>query len=454
MENDTPLPVTPEALGVTAPDAPEIHDYYDASKGKFLVRNESGRYLLHDVGGYRRTLKARNFSATPNPNEPLSEIDMQILEVQNLRDVGYHGRLCGRNAGPYEEFGHRILVTEDMKLLTPAPGDYPTIKDLLRGMIYANEDPKVGHMQLHTLMGWLHSSVRALYQGVRQQQQALVICGPPNCYKSFFQHVILTPLLGGRSAKAARYFTGRTDFNSDLFGAEHLIIEDDYASTRLSDRMHLGARLKEHTVATGSASLHAKGFDAINLRPWWRISITLNDDPEAMLVMPPLDKQIEDKIVLLRASRGNPANSPGSPEAQAAYAATIASELPALVNHLLNVHEIPDALRCPRYNIATFHHPELLSNLRCLSPEADLLDLIDQVFFSGCVKPKIIRSANDIEARLFEVAGRRAEKILSFRNACGTYLGRLAKLPSPRVFYGRTATDRHWTILAPSNSAI
>ncbi len=203
-------------------------------------------------------------------------------------------------------------------------------------------------------------------------------------------------------------------------------------------------------MGTGVASLHAKGREAINLRPWWRISITLNNDPEAMLILPPLDQQISDKLIILRASPYQPLMPTTSPEHRAAYAAAISSELPAFSDWLINSFSIPDHLRCPRYNIATFHHPELAASLRSLSPECDLMDLIDQIFFQGPRVSPIEKSAIEIEAALYSASPRRAEKILTFRNACGTYLGRLQKQPGSRVSYRRTQNDRFWVIQPPS----
>jgi hypothetical protein len=41
------------------------------------------------------------------------------------------------------------------------------------------------------------------------------------------------------------------------------------------------------------------------LKPFWRLSITLNDEPENLLILPPLDESLGDKIMLLRAQAQN-----------------------------------------------------------------------------------------------------------------------------------------------------
>ena len=59
---------------------------------------------------------------------------------------------------------------------------------------------------------------------------------------------ILTVILGGRAAKPYQFMTGGTGFNSDMFGAEHLMIEDESPSTDMRARRAFGAQIKNMTV--------------------------------------------------------------------------------------------------------------------------------------------------------------------------------------------------------------
>ncbi|MEI7956942.1 MAG: hypothetical protein WCJ66_17395, partial [Verrucomicrobiota bacterium] len=284
-QQKAPAPV-PLAEGFAAFGAVAVPDYYHSPSERFLVRNRSGRWLAHSLTSYKRILISRGLSPTPDKKKPevMAETDVAILEVQNLRDVVRYGRLCGRNSGFYEDGSIRVLVTEDMSLIEPVPGENPTITAILNGLFMASETPEVGAAQIHTFLGWMQSSVVALRAGSRQQQQALVICGIRDCGKSFVQHQIITPSLAGRHADAARVFLRGNDFNGDLFEAEHLFLDDCTGSLAIRDRLAFGAILKAYTVGATVKGLHAKGRDAITLAPWWRISITCNDDPEAMMV--------------------------------------------------------------------------------------------------------------------------------------------------------------------------
>jgi hypothetical protein len=443
------LPITLESFDEGAGNTPTPLDYYDAISKHYLIKNAAGRWLAHDLSSYKRILRSRGYRSKPPEGSGLSEIDIQILDVQNHRDVSYHGPLCGRNAGFYEGNGCRFLVTEDMQLPDPVKEDWRVLEQVLRGLLCKNEDIETGEAQFHTFCGWVKSSVEALRVGREQQQQALAICGPAGCGKSLIQHLI-TELLAGRSAKAERYFNGKTDFNADLFAAEHLILEDNHVSTRISDRLKLGASLKEHCVGVTTASLHAKGRTAINIRPWWRVSITLNDDSEAMMILPPLDDQTADKIILLRASRSVFPMPVTSSDEKHAFRNQLSKDIPAFIHWLLNEYEIPATFADKhRYNVATFHHPELKESLEKLSPESNLLEFIDSCFAEDFGRVEIKLTAKEIQKRLYDRDSRAAEKILSFNNAMGTYLGRLSKKRPERVRYWRTNTGGLWEICPP-----
>ena len=76
----------------------------------------------------------------------------------------------------------------------------------------------------------------------------------------------------------------------------------------------------------------------MNLPGWWRVSITLNDDPEAMMVLPPLDQHIADKIILLRASVFEWPMPMETTAHRTGFHATIVREIPAYLHWLMHAH--------------------------------------------------------------------------------------------------------------------
>jgi hypothetical protein len=164
--------------------------------------------------------------------------------------------------------------------------------------------------------------------------------------------------------------SGGTQFNADLFGAEHLMIEDEHSSTDIRARSTFGSQIKQFTV-NQTQSCHDKGRKAINLSPFWRVSISVNEEPEHMMVLPPMSDSdqdlLSDKIFLLRASKAEMPMPTFTHEQQQAFWQKLTSELPAF-REFLNNWEIPEQLRDRRFGVKTWHHPELLAALDALAP--------------------------------------------------------------------------------------
>jgi hypothetical protein len=242
--------------------------------------------------------------------------------------------------------------------------------------------------------------------------------------------------------------SGLTPFNAELFGAEHLMIEDEAASTDLRARRKFGASIKDVTV-NEVQSCHAKNRQAISLRPLWRITISLNDEPENLMILPPLDESLADKIMLLRTNK-KPMPMPTYTGAEKArFWAALIAELPAFTHHLLS-NPIPEHLRCERFGVKTFQHPELVASIEVLSPENRLLSLIDSVLFRDPVASTQVITSEELERTLLDSSfGYEARRLLDWNNATGSYLGRLAVKHPERIEARRTSTSRPWVIRPP-----
>lgn len=283
------------------------------------------------------------------------------------------------------------------------------------------------------ILGWLKVAVESLRAGTGRPGQGLAMAGPRNCGKSLFQNLI-TEILGGRAAKPYRYMSGQTPFNADLFAAEHLMIEDECGSTDLRPRREFGARIKDFTV-NEVQSCHAKNRQALSLRPFWRLSISLNDEPENLMILPPMDESLNDKLTLLKVHRAQMPMPTDTNEARAAFWDALMAELPAFIGYLLH-WKIPEPLRCPRFGVTTFHHPDILCAIDGISPESRLLSLIDAVVFAdkSMTDGPLVMTAEELESKLTSSSmGLQARLLLNWNPACGTYLGRLATKDRNRV---------------------
>jgi hypothetical protein len=315
---------------------------------------------------------------------------------------------------------------------------------LINGLF--GQDKTFGSIQVTTLQYWIRSAYEAVSAGAWRPAQILALAGPVNCGKSLLQRLI-TECLGGRSADAFRYLSGGTQFNRDLFGAEHLTVDDAQVSTDFRIRLQMAGFLKEISVGRDH-SCHAKGRDAVNLRPIWRCSISLNDEGECLLVLPPLRADIRDKIHLLRCQAPSEPFPTETPMAMKRFWKALVSECPAFLHDCCQI-EPPDGSSDSRFGMRAFHHPALVLALEEQAPELVLLELIDLELWNSPLAGDWEGNARELEMRLLTQESKVREqvrKILSWPQACGTFLGRLAKSFPDRVVANRTSEKRGWIV--------
>jgi hypothetical protein len=393
----------------------EAAAYYDSGRKTFWSKNTRGEWIEYTEGSLRRYLKSRGFSQGTPEGELISPLDLETLRIQQADDVHFAGALAGFPIGLYDVCGSRVLVTKGPTLISPKKGECPLLRDLLQQLL--------GDQAVY-LWGWLKSAVRSLVAGPPfRPGQVLAIAGPAGCGKSLLQGII-TELLGGRVAKPYRYLIGDTSFNSELFSAEHLAIEDEAASTDLRTRRHFGSQVK-NLLVNEVQSFHAKGRQAISLTPFWRVSCTLNDEPENLMVLPPLDESLRDKLILLRASPVEYPFASDDLEQRKAYRVALSAELPAFMA-ALSAWRIPRDLVDKRYGVTAYQNPELLQELDALAPEYKLMSLIDGSSIWPLDVGAWTGTATELERALRqEDKTGEVARLLSYNTACGVFLGRL-----------------------------
>jgi hypothetical protein len=228
------------------------------------------------------------------------------------------------------------------------------------------------------------------------------------------------------------------------------MIEDEQASTDIRARKNFAARIKEVT-ANALQSCHPKFHAAIALGPFWRLTISVNEEPENLMILPPLDDSLEDKIIIFTTARHPMPRPTATIEQREYFMDLLKAELPAFVDFLFRF-PIPHKLSCQRYGITHYHHPEVLDALGALTPETRLLELIDTVLFDSPVASYFEGKAAELERILTKEGSpvrREAAQLLSFAAACGTYLARLEKVQPQRFQQEHKRTGTVWTIAPP-----
>lgn len=411
---------------------PEI--YYQPSSKDYWREDACGRWIRIDKESAKQLLIACGVS-----NEPLRGMQSAaveaILRIQAEKNLDYAGPLAGYDAGFYQMNRSNVLVTESPHMLLPVEGEWPTIRSLLEGLL---KDPV--HDQRPYLFGWLKIALQSFYAHKWSPGQVLALAGPAGSGKSLLQRLI-TEMFGGRAANPYQYMTGETSFNADLFRCEHLAIEDDNESTDYKSRRHFAGNIKKIAV-NRDQPCHGKYKEALTLYPCWRMTISVNDDPLRLLVLPPIDSDVADKITLFKVAKHQMPMPTETPEQIEAFWAKLIEELPAFIHFILN-WEIPNNLRSARCGITHYHHPEILRVLDDFSPEARLLSLIDIACFTEA-RPLDV-TATELERKLtheHSSVRREASQLLSYSSACGLHLTRLTttrpERVSKRTIHGKT----------------
>jgi hypothetical protein len=421
--------------------------------GEYLVRNQVGRYVVTSKEDLKHDLEHLGFDPRRPRGGGRSPVEELVRLIRTERAVDYAGPYAGRRCGLCVEQGRQILVTEECTILpaSPAPGDWPTIKALLSGMLDGDGDG----VQLTRFLSWLKVSRDSLESGRWTPGQAVALAGPRNCGKSLLQAIVVQ-VLGGRSASPYSVMTGQSRFSSHLFRAENLCFGDEIsADTGIGARREFGAALKRITV-NETQECEAKGKEPITLRPWWRVTFSINDEPENLLVLPPLDESIVDKIMGFRVSRPAMFDGPNWSDDRGANWAKIEAELPFFLYDLKRF-EIPADIRDRRFVVRSFVHPSLTEALGELSPEQRLLDLIDAEYFVDGAPLEITETAIQIETRLRANDSRVRQlvgNLFNYNKACGSYLGRLSTSRPERVSKAAHAGGiQQYTVVAPQTRA-
>lgn len=429
-----------EQIPTPVPAAKDSIAYYDWSRGAYWTRNSDSDWIQVTESSLKRRLRWEVYGDVQEREVQMLRIDKHLLRLQQENDVAYAGPIAGYHRGLHAICGLRVLVTEGPRLLKWKEGPCNTVRNFVETLLGSNAG---------VFYGWLKCGLRTLYAGSPfRPGQMLAIAGPADCGKSLLQN-LLTEVFGGRSAKPYRYLTGDTSFNADLLRAEHLMVEDDASSTDIRSRRAFGTMLK-NMIVNETQSLHRKGRDAITITPFTRITITLNDEPENLMVLPPMEESLQDKIILLRAVRANFPFEADDLTGRNAFRQRLTDELPCFINFVRN-YRIPESRADRRYGIKAFHDPTLLKDLMELAPEWKLLGLIDSLYPWELGSSEWEGTAAELETKLREKDRTgMIRDLLYFSSACGVYLKGISAAAPERISSRRGHGGvRLWTVKKP-----
>lgn len=423
----------------------KLEAYFDPSRGKYWMQISNGTWTASSKEDTLYALERLGYNTKPHKGKSFSEADDELARIRMERSISFAGPVAGNMAGIRKlASGEQYLVTSSPTLPTPTPGNWDHIRTLGERLF--------GAEAFEYVLGWSANAVRSLHTNRCRRGQLLVLAGPAQCGKSFWQNRVISPLLGGRVARPIQYMLGQTSFNEDIIKSEHLMMEDESSKTDIRSRRHLGTNIKNFTVNV-TQRVHPKGRDAFVVESSHYMSMSLNDESENLAILPLFDDSIEDKIMLIHCRPAINAEWPGQ-VSQTYLEDAVLAEMGAFTHYLLHEHVIRAEIADYRFGVRAYHDKDLLVAINALSPEEELAVYIEQCYqaLAKDKKPLVMNSI-DIQTQLEQHPdlGLRAKRLLPHSTSCGVYLERLHKrYPALYVKPNPRDRPRKWTINWPT----
>lgn len=399
-----------------APEEGKVPIFFDQTTGAYFGRNAHGEFMRYPERPLSLLLRRAGFSDTFKHPNGLTYLEAEILRITEENSVHFAGPMGGYEPGLYEQAGSRVLLTTRPQIPVPRPGPWPTLKNFLSQLL---------GQQAKYFCAWIKCAHESLEKGPPWSPgQMLAIAGPGGAGKSLLQSKI-TKMLAGRVSSPYRYMTGKTNFSAEVYSAEHALIGDQNHKRDKSSRRNFGAAIKE-IVANPEAQIRGLYKSGITLYPFVRLSLTLNDNPLALLVLPEMDEDVKDKVMLLHARRVDFPWPSRTFADKNAYGQRLDEEIPAFLYYLRR-WTIPEAISDKRYGVVSFKSPELLTEVAKVSSEAKVWSLIDMYIFADPHQKSWHGKAAELERMLRDrVKGESLDRLFDYPGALGGYLKLLA----------------------------
>jgi hypothetical protein len=431
VEADMAAALNPPPTSTSTSFAPE-DVFYDQPSGKYFVKNGKG-YDMHGKKGPLVTGLARYLSPEYEDAKGLAAAVKATLADRELDGgVQWSGTIAGHRQGlSTDPEGKRMLVLSEAVLPRRGPGECETIMGILDGAF-----PNTTAFEV--FLSWLAGRYKAVRDHTHIPSPMLVMAGEINSGKSLIAW-IASQCLGGRTANPYAAWSGGMLWNDDLIGAEMLLVDDCAGTTDIRARRAFGAAFKE-AMYPHIVQLRKRHASSISVRPVWACVVCCNDTPEALQIIPPLDADMADKVILLHVAGVKLPVDTSSPAGKTAMQQIIRRELPAFVA-TLEEWETPPHLHDSRSGIVAWRDPDLLDSVDANSPARRVETLLRVAIEHRGIWADLPRelTAIEIETRLTESGSPvrdQARSLFHWHGACGAALARLAKMDRGLVSVG------------------
>ena len=412
--------------------------FYDQPGGKYMIRVGANYHVHAKIGPVNTGLTrymAPNFT---DPKDLVRAVNAAIKGRELDGGIQWSGSIAGHAQGMAADHeGKPILILSEAQIPTPAAGECPLITSIL-DQVFEKEEALI------TIMSWLAGRTLAVREHVHIPSPMLVMAGEVNSGKSLLAWII-SQLLGGRTANPYAAWSGGMLWNDDLIGSELLLVDDCTGNTDIRARRAFGAAFKE-AMYPHAVQLRKRHSSSISVRPVWACVVCCNDTPESLQIIPPVEADMSDKIILLHCTGLKLNHDTSTPEGKRGLQAAIRMELPAFA-HQLSEWVTPEEFKDSRSGVLAWRDPDLVDAVDSHSQTRHLEQLLETAITHMGIWHDLPRefTAIEIQARLTDNASPvrdQAKQLFHWHGACGAVLSRLAAKGGPLVTPGTYDTHR------------
>jgi hypothetical protein len=152
-----------------------------------------------------------------------------------------------------------------------------------------------------------------------------------------------------------------------------LMLEDETPPNNYDKQQRIAAGIKA-LVANETQWCHGKGDKAITLKPYSRVSVSVNNSPAHLRAVPISDETLDDKLLILEAYPNATVKLVEKLGGQEAFGNKLHEELPAYIYHQLNEFQIPEELKATRFGMDPWRNPNIVKAVKDTEPYVHMLE--------------------------------------------------------------------------------
>jgi hypothetical protein len=362
------------------------HFYYLPGSGRYYarLRDHWEPQTVTDV--QRRLVNDWSLSRKAAGHTSCSEVEQAIQHIQDTRKIDGLLPFIFSKKETHVLNRKIFLNVARVLVLEPSPEDqtkrhinakrkspyrwgdgFPWIAEWLGS--WFNDPPR----QLIYLLCWIKQAYESAREGDPQKGQALFLVGGVSRGKSLFNGPDFMGSIFGYSVDAADYLVGGDAFNKELLEAGYWRVDDAQAAVNRESHSKFTERVKSF-VANSTLTYHPKYVDKQTVPYAGRLCVTLNEDDESLRMIPDLDRNIADKLLILRLSDKTNFSFPNRGE----ITKMLKNQIPYFLRWLL--HWTPPTKLtkgATRFGMRSYIHSKVRAASLSAGLDSDLLDIME-----------------------------------------------------------------------------